>query len=981
MKKLVTVCLIGILLIFSSMGIIAQNTTSFQPSDYGVMPKPILVPSLAQQIKDGTFVGVDPNEEIRPGQPKRSGANMTIPGKGLPKGDDALVQDHHSVMRHQSREPLFVFNANTSNFTPSDPTGAVGLNHFVGAWNTGFRIFDKEGNPLTNAASLSTLFPGNNLGDPIVLYDVAADRFIITEFDNSPNGFNVAICQGPDPVNDGWFIYTSGFNTGQFPDYTKFSIWSDAYYVTANINASNKVFAIERNEMLLGNASQFVSFPLPGISTSGFYSPQFFNVTDGDLPPDGNASIVYLQDDAWSGVSYDHLKIWTVNVDWTNTASSTISSPLEVATTPFISVFDGGSFSNVSQPGGPDQDVLQATIMNQAQYRRFATHNSALFNFVVDTDGSGGELAGIRWFEMRQDNDGDPWTIYQEGTYTSPYNNKHAFSGSMAMDGQGNIGMGYTTCSSSERIAIYYTGRFAADPPGQMTVDETLIAQSNTSNPSNRLADYVHLTLDPSSDNTFWHIAEFFNSGARTDVVGVFQISVDIMRDIGVLAINSPTSGTLTDAEEVTITVYNYGLDSLSNIPVNYQVDGGTLVSEMITDTIATNESLQYTFTQTANLGELGATYEIIAFSSMLSDENLLNDTVSRTVVNIAPTDIGVTSIITPVSGTGLGDEESIKVVLSNFGSEPQTNFDVTFNLDDYVHTEQVPGPLVYPWALAYTFEETVDLSSLGTYNLSVYTSLNGDFDLYNDTASAVIENTLCQPVASCEDGHGFYLFQLGTIDNATDCAPLGYGDYTDLSTELENNSLNDLTLTTHYGSQYVNVWIDLNDNFVFEADELLVNNYIIAEGAGAGDYTETIQMTIPDGVNLGQHILRAKSNYNDSVPVNACEGTAYGETEDYLVELVLYIGTNDQPFMDAEMIVKSFANNQFEIVMESADADETLVINLHNILGQKLVENRIKSVNGRYTYNLDMSYARPGAYIVRLGNTQYGKVKRIIVK
>jgi hypothetical protein len=419
MKK-ITLLFIIFTFIASLNTITAQEVKSEKASNYGTMGKPIIVPSIAQQIKDGTFIGVDKNEDPKEGHEKRRGANMTIPGKGLPVGNDPLVQNQKDAISYPGKEPSLVFDANISNYTPSDPTGAVGPNHFVGAWNTGFRIFDKEGNPLTDEASLATLFPGNAIGDPIVIYDAEADRFVITEFDDNPNGFNVAVCQGSDPVNDGWYIYETGFETGTFPDYTKFSVWSDGYYVTANINASDRVFAIEREEMLLGNSAQFVAFPLTGITTSGFYSPQFFNVTDSNLPPAGNASVVYMQDDAWGGVSTDHLKIWTVNVDWTDVANSTISAPQEIVTSAFTSVFDGGSFSNVPQPSGPDQDVLQATIMNQAQYRRFPTYNSAIFNFVVDTDGSpSDELAGIRWFELRQDNDGDPWTIYQEGTYIS----------------------------------------------------------------------------------------------------------------------------------------------------------------------------------------------------------------------------------------------------------------------------------------------------------------------------------------------------------------------------------------------------------------------------------------------------------------------------------------------------------------------------------------------------------------------------------
>ncbi len=979
MRKTIFLFIASIL--FASISTYSQNKTELSgPDDFGILPEPIYVPSIAQQIKDGTFISAEADTIPRPGHPKKQGANITVPGKGLPKGDDALVQDHQNMLRHSGREPSLVFDAHTSNITPSDPTGAVGPNHYVGAWNTSFRIFDKEGQPLTANASLSTLFPGNNLGDPIVLYDVEADRFIITEFDNSPNGFNVAVCQGPDPVNDGWYIYTTGFSTGSFPDYTKFSIWSDAYYVTANINANNKVFAIERNEMLQGNSSQFASFALPGIATSGFYSPQFFNVTNGDLPPEGNASVVYLQDDAWGGVSEDHLKIWTVNVDWDNVGSSTISSQQQIVTTPFISVFDGGSFSNVPQPGGPDQDVLQATIMNQAQYRRFPGYNSAIFNFVVDTDGSGGEMAGIRWYELRQDNDGDPWYIYQEGTYTSPNNNKHAFSGSMAMDGQGNIGMGYTTCSNSERIAIYYTGRYADDTLGQMTVEETLIAQSTSSNPSNRLADYVHLTLDPTDDQTFWHIAEYFKNGQRTDVVGVFTISVSIMRDIGMLGINSPTTGTLSEEEDITVTIYNYGLDTLANIPVSYRVDTGDIVTEFAAGPVATGESYEFTFAQKANLGTLGQTYTITSFTSLAQDENMMNDTTTKTVTHIAENDIGVTSILQPQSGSGLSEGETVKVIIANYGSQTQNDFDVTFNLDGNTHTEQVTGPLIYPFSVPYTFEETVDLSELGSYNLSVYTTLPGDFNLNNDTTSAIIENTLCQPVSSCEDGKGIFNFELGTIENPSDCSEYGYSDFTDLSTEMENDSENDLKISTGFGDMYVSVWIDFNDNFLFEPEELVINNQIIAEGQGAGDYTETLSLVIPDGAILGQHIMRAKTNWNDSVPSDACVGSFFGETEDYIADIVMHLGTNEIPLANEEMIVKTLPNNQYEISLETDVTDEILIINLHDINGYKLVENKVRNINGKYVYNLDMSYAKPGAYIIRLGNYEYGKVKRIVV-
>ncbi len=980
MRK-ITILMVVLGVIFLSNTIIAQPLETNSPNRYGYMDEPIEVPSIAQQIVDGTAVFVDQNQPPLDGPPKRRGANKHVPGKGLPHGDDPLLLKNSSSVKHRGKEPIMVFDANESPYTPSDPTGAVGPNHFVGAWNTGFRIFDKNGDPLTDEMSLGTLFPGNTLGDPIVFYDAEADRFVITEFDNSPNGFNVAVCQGSDPVNDGWYIYTTGFGTGAFPDYTKFAVWPDGYYVTANIGQSDKVFVVEREQMLTGDAAQFVAFPLPGITTSGFYSPQFFSVTDENLPSPGNASVVYMQDDAWSGVSQDHLKIWNVNVDWDNISNSTISNAQEIITKPFISVFDGGSFSNVPQPSGPDQDVLQATIMNQAQFRKFATHNSAIFNFVVDTDGSSSEHAGIRWYELRQDNDGDPWYIYQEGTYISPVSTKHAFSGSMVMDGFGNIGMGYTTCSDVDMISINYTGRYAGDPLGQMTIDETLIAESNSGNSSNRLADYVQISVDPANDKTFWHIAEYFNNGQRTDVVGVFQIASDFANDVGVSSIDAPVDGALSASEEITVTVLNYGSEPQTDIPVGYFVDNGTAVNEIMPGTLGSGESQQYTFSTTADLGTPGQTYNITAFTTLSTDEFLENDTATISVTNLFSNDIGVTAILSPVSGNDLTDNEPITVTIENFGSADQTDFDVSYNLDGSIVTEVVPGPLVALSEQQYTFSQTGDFSEMGDHLLVSYTSLPGDVDYSNDTTSVIITKNLCQPEANCSSGDGFYLFNLGTIDNETGCSPNGYGDYTYLATELANNSTTDLTVTTHYGDQYVNVWIDFNDNFIFEPDELIVNNAIIAFGQAGGIFTKTIPFIIPDGVNLGEHMMRAKSNWNSMVPADACEGTQYGETEDYTAKVVLYIGSDEIPFQNDDLIVKTIANNRFDISMVSNTYNEPLIINVHNILGQKLVENRVDNINGIYSYHLDMSYAEPGAYIIRIGNEQYGKVRKIIVK
>ncbi|MDC0497250.1 hypothetical protein OAN50_02745, partial [Flavobacteriaceae bacterium] len=82
--------------------------------------------------------------------------------------------------------------------------------------------------------------------------------------------------------------------------------------------------------------------------------------------------------------------------------------------------------------------------------------------------------------------------------------------------------------------------------------------------------------------------------------------------------------------------------------------------------------------------------------------------------------------------------------------------------------------------------------------------------------------NIYCTPSMDCSYGDGLQLFQFANINNPSECE--GYGDFTNLSTDLEQGTEYLLTVTTGYGSQYLNVWIDFNDDLEFSQDELIVD-------------------------------------------------------------------------------------------------------------------------------------------------------------
>ena len=939
------------------------------------------IPSITDQIKNGTFVAADPEDYKKDGPAKRMLANKVVPGKGLPKGNDPLVNFNNKKNKIQSREPALIFQTTSQTATPGDPTGEIGRDYYFASWNSAFRFFNLDGSPASPATSLNSLFGPNQSGDPIVLYDSQADRYVISSMGSSSLNFAVSVSN--DPINDGWHVYNAASNqfptSGQFPDYPKYSIWSDGYYCTTNTSGDN-LFVLERDKILVGDpTASLQAFDTPSMSTSGFSSAQIFDIVDDNHPSAGNATLVYLQDDSWAGVNYDHLKIWSVNIDWDNPSNSSISNPVELPTTPFNSVFDGGSFNNLEQPSGPDIDAMQAMIMNQAQYKKFDNYNSAIFNFVVNTVAVG-KLAGVRWYELRQSDDGQPWTIHQEGTYLAP-DGRHAFGASMSMDIQGNIGMGYSSVSSSESVSLRYTGRYANDPLGEMTLEEGLVVQSTGNSNNTRYADYAHLSVDPSNEKQFWYVSEYFGPG-RSHMVGVFQIAPDAAFDTGIISIDSPTSGLLTDSEIITISIFNYGENSISNFDVSYQLDDGTIITETFTGTIASGETAQYTFNATVDMSEIGAIYQITAFASLSDDENETNDSFTAEVTHLNANDIGVSNIVSPVSGELLSSSEQVTITINNFGGATQYDFDVTFEINGVSYTETVPGPLAPNSFIEYTFNQTVDLSSFGTYAMVAYTSLDTDFDPTNDLWQSSITNINCSPVADCAGyDDGFQLFQLADIDNPSGCEG-GYSNFTNLSTDLVVGDTYDVTVTTGYGDQHVRIWIDYNDDFIFSLDEMVVSDYEIANGQGQGSYTETFQMTIPEGAVLGTHIMRIKSNWQSQVPDDACEDTTYGETEDYTVNLVTSLGFGDFELNNSELIIYSTDNNMFNIKLNTNE-NELMTFSVYDTTGKIIVFNNIEKMNNNaYLYDLDMSYASPGVYFVKIGNTSLGyKTGRIIVK
>jgi hypothetical protein len=402
-------------------------------------------------------------------------------------------------------------------FAPPDPSGDVGPNHYMLAVNVRFQIWNKTGTSLLGPLNLGTIwsgFPGPwstslNDGDPIVLYDEAADRWFIAQFSlpNYPNGPSyiiIAISQTGDPTGS-WHRYGFTYSTG-IPDYPKFGIWPDGYYMSANSFSSGSLSyvgtinaAFERSQMLVGASAQSVTFNGSSGSTWSFLPSDWNGAT---TPPASSPNyFLQLHDNTWYGGS-DGVDIYSFAVNWTTPASSTFTGPSFVASSAFNLLTSGNTVPQQST------STLLANLgenraMNRLDYRNFGTHQSMV---VCHTVNAGSNRAGIRWQEFRKP--ASTWVLHQEGTY-APADGLHRWMGSAAINAAGHIALGFSLSGSTMFPSIAFTGRFATDVLGQMTVPEEIIhAGTGSQSGLNRWGDYTQMVVDPNGNN-FWYINQY----------------------------------------------------------------------------------------------------------------------------------------------------------------------------------------------------------------------------------------------------------------------------------------------------------------------------------------------------------------------------------------------------------------------------------------------------------------------------------------
>src|SRR5262245_1982234 len=465
--------------------------------------------------------------DLRRGRDREANENPKIPYRHIDSFDPVAQNWDASVYAGRGPNipvPIRTFDGIPfpgvgCNCAPPDPNGAVGLTQYVQIVNEAYQVFDKAtGNSVLAPRSISSIWSGfggvcetGGSGDPVVLYDHLANRWLISQFAGSSTITDecVAISTTSDATGS-YFRY--GFHLGSnFFDYPHLGIWPDAYYMSMNVfNTAGtqylgpQPFAFDRTKMLAGQAATFIS---PVGPLGGTIDPFLPADLDGSrLPPTGAPNTFVGFPGQATSPNYT---TYHFHVDFVTPANSTFTTFATPAAAGFTALCPS-TRACVPENGVTSSNYLDGIgdrLMFRLGYRNFGDHESVVGNYTV----SSGGVAAIRWFELRNVTSG-PVTVFQQSTYQP--DTTWRWMGSAAMDGQGNLAIGFSASSSSIHPQLRYAGRLAADPLNTLAQGEAHLfdgAGSQTGS-GNRWGDYSALSIDPVDDTTFWYTNEYYST-------------------------------------------------------------------------------------------------------------------------------------------------------------------------------------------------------------------------------------------------------------------------------------------------------------------------------------------------------------------------------------------------------------------------------------------------------------------------------------
>ncbi|MBK7707550.1 MAG: VCBS repeat-containing protein [Acidobacteria bacterium] len=581
---------------YSQNGLGEVHPQNVRAAAAGVSPR---VSSFGPAVPDGSLTGKKTADEKALEIPNNLPFRKQI--ENAPQDGLNRLADQSSLLMPA---PLLSFEGLNSNdnaaaygfrVLPPDTVGDVGFDHYVQAVNLLVRVFDKSGNALTPPFKLSSLFAPlgtpcstRNDGDPIVLFDPLANRWILSQFCTQAPPFRqmVAISKTGDPTGE-YFIYEFVMPNVKLNDYAKFGVWTDGYYMSTDEfvgsdYAGSGVFAFDRSKLLNGDpTASYIYFDLASPTTLRIGGLLPSDLDGLRAPPAGAANIFVGYTATEYQEAADAIRLFDFKADFVNPENSTFSerpeSPIAVA--PFDPTSPAGR-EDIAQPTpGEKLDSQSDRLMYRVAYRNFGAFDSLVFNQTVRvTPANQTYRAGVRLYEFRRNllsvPPFQPFAVSEAATIGSVETSR--FMGAAAQDHQGNLAVGYSSSNEAKKPAISYTGRLATETPGTFRIPSDLMIGTGVQTAFGfRWGDYSGLSVDPVDDCSFWITNQYYSLESQEESdfgwltrIGKFRFSecVDEVR--------TRIAGTVTNAangqpiEGATITadsVYSRSTNALGN--------------------------------------------------------------------------------------------------------------------------------------------------------------------------------------------------------------------------------------------------------------------------------------------------------------------------------------------------------------------------------------------------------------------------------
>ncbi len=500
-------------------------------------------------------------------------------------------------------------------FAPSDNNIAVGPNHVIQIINhssgSQFIIWNKAGVVVQGPTVLSSLTGIAGQGDPVVMYDQIADRWILTEFANNLQTLVWAVSTTSSPTGT-YKIYSYTF--AYQADYPHYSVWHNAYYgITHDFNpgyVGSSIYAFDRAAMIAGAATATaVSFRFD--QTPEIRNRIFTNLPvhqEGPAVSNQSGLFSFFEDDSDTGdpSDVDSIFTFTYTPNFTNPPLSVIGPMESIVSAPFNSTLCGAAACITQPAGGPAIRGIEGQLMHKVSYRNFGAYESMVANF---TTNAGSGIGGVRWWELRRTGGAGLWTMYQQGT-VAPGDGNHRFMGSITQNANGDIGLVYNVTGPGTPPtfpAFRLTGRTTCDPLGQMSIPETSIIESSIVNGTNRMGDYNTLSVDP-VNGSFWGVGQYNKTGLGTFGNWATRM-VNFNITGGGAQISSQPANTIVCAG----TTASFSVTASAGGTISYQwqvsTDGGTTWTNIASATAAT-----YSFTAVA--GDNGKQFRCVVSSA-----------------------------------------------------------------------------------------------------------------------------------------------------------------------------------------------------------------------------------------------------------------------------------------------------------------------------------------------------------------------------